>query len=68
MISRIESQKIFFETRDGNIDIEPRSSGLPSSLRVFIYLEIDRPKDKFLWALLLSHFEIIKIHVTTKVI
>jgi hypothetical protein len=47
MISGMESQKIFVETRDENIDIEPIPSVLRSSLRGLIPLQIAPKKDKF---------------------
>jgi hypothetical protein len=49
MISRTESQKIFVETRDENIDIEPVPSVLRSSLRSLVLLQIATKKDKFEW-------------------
>ncbi len=47
MISRTGSQKIFVETRDENIDIEPIPSVLRSSIRGLVRVQIVRQKDKF---------------------
>jgi hypothetical protein len=47
MIWRMESQKIFVETRDETIDIEPIPSVLRSSLRGLVPLQIALKKDKF---------------------
>jgi hypothetical protein len=46
MISRTESQKIFIETRDGNIGIEPIQSVPRSALGGPVPLQIARQKDK----------------------
>jgi hypothetical protein len=47
MISRRESQKIFVETWDENIDIEPIPSILRSFPRGLVRLQIAPKKDKF---------------------
>jgi hypothetical protein len=49
MISGTESQKIFVETWDENIDIEPIPSVLRSSLRGVVPSQIASKKDKFEW-------------------
>jgi hypothetical protein len=47
MISRTESQKVFVEKRDENINIEFIPSVLRSSLRGLVPLQIAQKKDKF---------------------
>ncbi len=46
MILRMQSQKILVETWAENIDLEPISSVLRSSLRDLVCLQIARQKDK----------------------
>jgi hypothetical protein len=78
MISRMESQKTFVETRDENIDIEPILFGLRSSLRRLVCLQIARQHgiieminenrfsnyvDKFYWRLFSSELRQVDFHI-----